>query len=131
MKNFLLEKRYENDKKSMILILVLSIIIPFYLLIYIPMRLIWRKNFEDIRLLRDEQKEIELLKIIESKKIKNKKYFYAYYALADLGYNQLKELVVKKLLEIDKKAMRTDTTAYYAMEYGKLLAYLIQEEEGH
>jgi len=126
-KNFLLETRYENDKRDMKIILWMSIIWPMYLLIYFPMIYIWKKYYQEIRQMRDEQKEIELLQFINSKRYKSKKYFYAYYALADLGNKQIKDIVVCKIIAYDETKISGDRYNQ-SMEYGRILAYLVQKE---
>jgi len=83
----------------------------------------WNKDYQTISQMRDEQREIELLHLIESKKY--------YYALADLGYKQLKDLLVRKILALDEKSLSNDMVAYQTMEYGRLLTYIIQEENSH
>jgi len=123
-KHFLLETRYENDKKDMKIFLYFSIIFPIYLILYFAIILSWRKQYRDIRKMRDEQREIELLDFIQTKKYKNKKYFYAYYALVDLKNKQVKDIVVRKIIEIDEKPFSGDSTAYFTMEYGRILAYI-------
>ncbi|MHA1366691.1 MAG: hypothetical protein ACTSP5_09820, partial [Candidatus Heimdallarchaeota archaeon] len=60
-KNFLLERRYNNDKEDMKILLYLSIIFPLYLLVYFLNISVWKKYYQEIRQMRDEQKEIELL----------------------------------------------------------------------
>jgi hypothetical protein len=89
---------------------------------------IWKKYYQEIRQMRDEQREIELLQFIESKKHKTKKYFYAYYALADLGNKQIKDIVVSKIIALDDKKFIGDTMYNQSLEYGRILAYLVQQE---
>ena len=127
-KNFLLEKRYDNDKRDMKILLMLSIIMPIYLLIYFPMIYFCKKYYQKICRMRDEQREIELLQIIESTKYKTKKYFYAFYALADLDNQQIKDIVVNKILALDDKKFLGDGMFNETLEYGRILAYLVQKE---
>ncbi|MHA1187749.1 MAG: hypothetical protein ACTSSK_12915 [Candidatus Heimdallarchaeota archaeon] len=109
-KNFLLER-----------------IFPLYLLVYFLNISVWKKYYQEIRQMRDEQKEIELLQFINSKRYKSKKYFYAYYALADLGNKQIKDIVVCKIIAYDETKFLGDKYNQ-SMEYGRILAYLVQEE---
>lgn len=127
-KNFLLEKRYENDKRDMTILLKLSIIFPLYLIPYFASIVIWKKYYLEIRQMRDEQKEIELLQFIESKKYKTKKYFYAYYALADLGNTQIKDILVSKIITFDEKKRLGEGMYNQMFEYGRILAYLVRKE---
>jgi len=75
--------------------------------------------------MRDEQREIELLDLIQSwkRRYKTKKYFYAYYALLDLGNRQVAEIVKNKIIAIDEEPFSNDMVAYKTMEYGRILAY--------
>ena len=79
--------------------------------------------------MRDEQREIELLQFIEFKKYKTKKYYYAYYALADLGNKQIKDLVVSKIIALDDRRLMGDGPYNQSLEYGRILAYLVQKED--
>ena len=88
------------------------------------MILYWKKQFEFIQQLRDNYDEMKLLHLIQNQKIKNKRYYYAYYALIDLGNKQIKEIVIDKILAIDDKPFSGDSTAYKTMEYGRILAYI-------
>ena len=78
--------------------------------------------------MRDEQREIELLQLIDSKKYKSKKYFYAYYALGDLGNKQIKDIVVNKILALDDRKLLGNGMYNQLLEYGRILAYLVREE---
>ncbi|MHA1441774.1 MAG: hypothetical protein ACTSPK_07940, partial [Candidatus Heimdallarchaeota archaeon] len=100
-----------------------------YLLVYFLNISVWKKYYQEIRQMRDEQKEIELLQFINSQRYKSKKYFYAYYALADLGNKQIKDIVVCKIIAYDETKISGDRYNQ-SMEYGRILAYLVQEENG-
>lgn len=128
-KNFLLETRYENDKKKMKPFLYMSIIIPIYWIPYFAIILSWKKYYKEIRQMRDEERETELLKIIQTKKYKNQKYIYAYYALADLGNKQIKEILIKKIIKQDGRVFHNDITTYNTAAYGVLLAYIEKKEQ--
>ncbi len=128
-KNFLLETRYENDKKKMKPFLYMSIIIPIYWIPYLAITLSWKKYYQEIRKMRDEQRETELLNIIQTKKYKNQKYIYAYYALADLGNKQIKEILIKKIIKQDGRVFHNDITTYNTATYGVLLAYIERKEQ--
>jgi len=128
-KNFLLETRYENDKKKMKPFLYMSIIIPIYWIPYLAITLSWKKYYQEIRKMRDEEREIELLKIIQTKKYKNQKYIYALYALADLGNKQIKEILIKKIIKQDGRVFHNDITTYNTAAYGVLLAYIEKKEQ--
>lgn len=128
-KNFLLETRYENDKKSMKLFLIMAIIMPIYWIMYLAITLSWKKYYQEIRQMRDEQREIELLNIIQTKRIKNRKYVYALYALADLESKQVKEILIEKILKYDGIAVAYNSGAQNLAAYGVLLAYIIRKEQ--
>ena len=128
-KNFLLETRYENDKKSMKPLMIMAIILPIYWIMYVAIILSWKKYYQEIRQMRDEQREIELLKLVKTKKYKNKKYIYAYYALADLGNKQIKEILVEKIIEKDRFEFSSGYATHNTLAYGVLLAYIIRKEQ--
>lgn len=128
-KNFLLETRYEKDKKMMMPLLVISIIILPYLIIYFAVIQSWKKYYKEIRKMRDEEREIELLKIIQTKKWKNQKYLYAIYALADLGNKQIKEILVEKIIKHDGLVNPYSYDAQNKLAYGVALAYIVQKEQ--
>ena len=57
-KNFLLERRYEHDKRGLKLFLYLSIINPLLLVIYFSQIRVWRRDYRKIRTMRDEQRAL-------------------------------------------------------------------------
>lgn len=128
-KNFLLETRYENDKKSMKLFMIMAIIVPIYWIMYFAITLSWKKYYQKISQMRDEQREIELLNIIQTKRIKNREYIYALYALADLESKQVKEILIEKILKYDGIVVTYSTDAQNLAAYGVLLAYIERKEQ--
>ncbi|NHJ32737.1 MAG: hypothetical protein FK732_07735 [Asgard group archaeon] len=128
-KNFLLETRYENDKKRLKPFLIISIIIPIYWPMYLILRYLMKKYYEEVSQMRDEQREIELLNIIQTKKYKNQKYIYAHYALIDLGNKQVKNLVIEKIIKQDRVPFQNDISTARTSAYGKILAYIEKREQ--
>ncbi|MHA1743997.1 MAG: hypothetical protein ACTSV6_07085 [Candidatus Heimdallarchaeota archaeon] len=127
-KNFLLEVRYENDKKHLKIILFLSILIPIYLILYLVLLMPYKKAYKQIRTMRDEVREIELLKIVQTKNWLSKKYIYAIYALIDLGNKQIKEILIEKIINYDDANVFSSQSVQYVALLGLALAYLEKNE---
>jgi hypothetical protein len=130
-KKFILEKRYGRDKKVLKMWLIISIINPIALIIFSIKKFLWRKYYEEISQMRDELRETELLHIVHTTNCKTHRYYYSYYALIDLGNQQIKEICVNKLLGIYNRKNRSDYTTNRAMEYGIILAHIINMEENY
>ncbi|MHA1630999.1 MAG: hypothetical protein ACTSXO_02025 [Candidatus Heimdallarchaeota archaeon] len=127
-KNFLLEVKHENDKKHLKIILYLSILVPIYLIVYFALLIAYKKAYEQIRTMRDEVREIELLKIVQTKNWLSKKYIYAIYALIDLGNKQIKEILIEKIINYDDANVFSSQSVQYVALLGLALAYLEKNE---
>jgi len=127
----LLETRYFRDKKDTKLMFYISLITPFllpiFLILYFMLWAYQKKQFEYIRKLRDEENEKELLQIVQKKRY-GLKCIYALYALVDLNNNQIKELVIEKIMQINNQPLRSSFTLQILQDLGVVLAWINKKE---
>lgn len=99
------------------------------MIVYFAIILTWKKHYQEISQMRDEEREIELLNIIHTKRIKNQKYIYTYYALVDLGNKQVKDILIEKIIRKDRYPFSTINYGNSITAYGVLLAYIEKKEK--
>ena len=124
----LLEKKVKEDKKSLIFLSILSILFPPMLLLPLLFSIVYSNWYRKIKYLKDNQNEKELLDIVKNAKTRNNKYFYALYALTDLGNLEIKQIIIDEIKKIDQFA-ESRYTAYEKSKFATILAHLDQLEE--
>jgi hypothetical protein len=132
-KNFFLETRYEIDIKRMKPFLIVAFVVPIYLPIFLPMyflmKYLMKKQYEVIAQMRDEQREVELLNIIQERRYSGYKTIYAHYALIDLGNKQVKNIVMERIIQLDRFPYKNSFTTTNVTVYGIMLAYINKSEQ--
>lgn len=126
----LLEKQFKKDKNGLIIFFIYGIFFPPFLLAGILIRLTYKRWFEEIKDLRDNQNEKELLDIVKNTTIRNKKYFYALYALSELGNLEIKQIILAEIKYINQSNLNQFFERHKS-NFATILSHLDTIEEHH
>jgi hypothetical protein len=123
-----LEEYFKQVRKEFISIYVISIFFPILYLIFIPwFVLIIKPQYIDIKQLRDDKEEKLLLKKLETVQ-SDYAYPFVIYALFDIKYTGLMNLITEEISKISKQSPYSKTSVTKLIHLGEVLRMIKSNE---